>query len=637
MPFYSNEIIQQLKAQADIATVIQQFVPIKKSGSGRFVSRCPFHDDHSPSMNINPTLGIYKCFACGAGGDVFKFVQEHEKIDFYGAIEWVANFVGFPLPSFAPENAELNEEKILVRQLNELACQWFEEQLSTSPKALEYLAKRRITKETRSQFRIGYAPDAREGFISFAAKKGFSPKQCVKAGLAVEKENGGISDKFRDRLMIAVQNLSGVIVAFGGRDLAPESTDFKRPKYMNSPETALYSKSDILYGLHHSRNYIAKENSVIIVEGYFDLLSLFKSGVKNVVAASGTALTESHASILSRYTKTAYLVFDGDAAGKKATLRSLEIVLPKGIGPRIFALSRPDGTKIDPDNFVNERGPEAFLEALKSADDWMIYLSREMPTASPEDRAAFVTYAKRLIKSIQNPELQNQYLKLLSERYNTDRSLARIESIQPKHRPTPPTTNKVNENADGAYADEYNGIPQEVPAVEVPWYALSPVEIRFANLLLRNSSLLDRAAEYFDISFAASGISIFESPLIDEFVQTLLAQYAETGISSPQSLYQMLSPELQLFMEGLPEESWLSPREIHEFYDTILVLTLRLCDRMKKNIDISTEEGMGKRLSLGAFAKDLQKLDRERKIEAITIDDFAEAIIQSKDKLLSLA
>ena len=150
--FYSNEIIQQLKAHADIASVIENFVPLKRSGNGRFLGVCPFHDDRSPSMNVNPSLGIYKCFACGAGGDVFKFVQEHEKMDFKGAVEWVANFTGFALPQLgAPENNEKTEERAMVRRLNELACEWFEQELSRSPKALEYLSSRHITERHLGQ------------------------------------------------------------------------------------------------------------------------------------------------------------------------------------------------------------------------------------------------------------------------------------------------------------------------------------------------------------------------------------------------------------------------------------------------------------------------------------------------------
>lgn len=645
MPFYPNEVIQQLKAQADISLVIQQFLPLKKSGSGRFVGMCPFHDDHSPSMSVNPTIGIYKCFACGAGGDVFKFVQEHEKIDFNGAVEWVANFVGFPLPNFASkENAEITEERGMVRKLNELACEWFESQLTLSEKALAYLAKRNISEKTRKEFHIGYAPDGREGFIGYAARNGFSPKDCVRAGLAIEKENGGIADKFRDRLIIAIQNLSGVVVAFGGRDLSEGTGAFggnKRPKYLNSPDTALYSKSDILFGLNHSRSSIAKENAVIIVEGYFDLISLYQGGVTNVVAASGTALTETHANILSRYAKTAYLVFDGDAAGRKATLRSLEIVLPKGIAPRIFALSRPDGTKIDPDNFVNERGADAFRQELSTAEDWLNYLSHEMPTSSPEDRANFVTYTKSIIKSIENPELRNQYLKLISERFNTTRSLDQIKSIQPKRKPQVKKIAPVqNVQVDGYIAegpmDDMQEMPPAEPEVSVPWYALSPIEVRFANLIFRNPTLLDRACEYFDMEYAASGIQILESSLIDEFVGTILSQYTETGYFSPQTLYDSVSPELKLFIEGLPEESWVPPNEIYEFYDSMMVLTLNLCTRYKKAIPLDSDAGVQMRLQLNSFTREMEKLDNDRKIGAITIDTFADQIIRSKSSLIQL-
>ena len=230
-------------------------------------------------MSVNSTLGIYKCFACGAAGDVFKFIQEHEKLDFKGAVEWVANFVGYTLPNQGGKaNTEALEERTMVRKLNELACEWFEQQLTLSPKALDYLNKRHVSPETRKQFHIGYAPTGREGLIGYAARNGFSPRDCVKAGLAVEKENGGIADKFRDRLMIAIQNLSGVVVAFGGRDLSDPDAHkgFKPAKYMNSPETALYSKRDILFGLNHSRNAILQEKAVIIVEGYFDLISLYR-------------------------------------------------------------------------------------------------------------------------------------------------------------------------------------------------------------------------------------------------------------------------------------------------------------------------------------------------------------------------
>ena len=634
MPFYPNEVIQQLKSQADISLVIQQFLPLKRTGTNRYVGVCPFHDDHSPSMTVNPSLGIYKCFACNAGGDVFKFVQEHEKIDFNGAVEWVANFVGFDLPKFtSKENAEVTEERAMVRKLNELACEWFEQQLPLSKKALEYLNKRNISEKTRKEFHIGYAPDGREGFIGYAAKNGFSPRDCVKAGLATEKKNGGIADKFRDRLMIAIQNQSGIVVAFGGRDLAPKQEGFERPKYMNSPDTALYNKSEILFGLNHSRAAISKENAVIIVEGYFDLMSLYQGGVQNVVAASGTALTEIHASILARYAKTAYLVFDGDAAGQKATMRSLEIVLPKGINPRIFALSRPDGTKIDPDNFVNEQGADAFREELKHADDWLSYLARKTDLQSIESRARFVTYAKSIVKSIQDSELRNQYLKLIAERFDTSRSLDGIQSIRPQRAPK---VSVPQPQPDPEFAEygEMPAAPQE--AESVPWNVLAQVETRFANLLVKNPTLLDRACEYFDMELAATGIQFFESSLVDEFVMTVIAFYSETGTFSPQSLYEQLSPLQQQFMEGLPDEAWTPPKEIYEFYETLLVLTSRLCDRFRKTIDLSTNEGVQKRISLNTFVQNMQKLENQYRNGAVSIDNLADQLIKSKKPLIQI-
>ena len=629
MAFYSNEIIQQLKAHADIALVIENFVPLKRSGNGRYLGVCPFHDDRSPSMNVNPSLGIYKCFACGAGGDVFKFVQEHEKMDFKGAVEWVANFTGFALPQLGgPEDSEKTEERAMVRRLNELACEWFEQQLALSPKALQYLASRHITDATRKQFHIGYAPEGREGFIGYAVKNGFSPLDCVKAGLAVEKENGGISDKFRDRLMIAIQNLSGVIVAFGGRDLS-ESKDFKRAKYMNSPESALYHKSDILFGLHQSRQSIAKENAVIIVEGYFDMISLYQGGVTNVVAASGTALTETHASILARYANTAYLVFDGDAAGQKATLRSLEIVLPKGIAPRVFALSRPDGTKIDPDNFVNERGADAFRAALRESEDWLSYLARQHDMQSPEERARFVTYTKSLVKSITDRELQNQYVKLIAERFNTSRSLAQVKSLKPQKGPEERRPMAANA-APGAT----EVIPQLEQAASLDWASIPPMEIRFANLVLRNPTLMDRALEYFDMDWAASGVRMFESPVVEEFVNSAIALYAETGAVSPQLMYENVSPTLRLFLEGLPEEKWKTPQEIIEFYQTLTVFSTKLCDRQKHLIPLTSNEAVETRMQMSKFTQGMQKLNALFNAEKITIDAFADQVVRSKAQLI---
>ncbi len=613
MAFYSEEIIQQLKSHADIADVIQHFVPLKRSGN-RYLGRCPFHDDRSPSMNVNPQLGIYKCFACGAGGDVFKFIMEHEKLDFKSAVEWIAGATGFSLPSLNPsENKEVTEERGLIKSINELAAAWFERELFKNEFALQYLRKRGITEETQKKFRIGYAPNSPNAFISFASQHGFSPKDLVKAGLAIEKETGGVTDKFRGRLMFTIQNLTGMVVAFGGRILEDRPN---APKYMNSPETALYSKSQILYGLNHSKQEISKKESVILVEGYFDLISLFQAGIQNVVAVSGTALTETHANILSRYAKTAYLVFDSDAAGKKATLRSLEIVLPHNIAPRIFSLSRPNGEKIDPDNFIRESGGDAFLKELEKAEDWLTYLGKEKPTETPEDRAAFIHEVKSIIVKIQDKELRDQYLKMLSERYQTRASLP---SRAPARR-------KSQKN---------DLIPQQ-PQVE--WNLIPSAEFRFVALILKNESLWKPAASFFNLELAASGISFLESTHLSELLELALAFFQENRTINLKQLHPTLSPALQEILENQPAEEWTPENATKEFLEALLVLLNRSIDRFRKEIKTDESENSFKlRLDLLRLEKENQKELQMLRGETAKNQKLFQNILETRDKLIAFS
>ena len=239
---------------------------------------------------------------------------------------------------------------------------------------------------------------------------------------------------------------------------------------------------------------------------------------------------------------------------------------------------------------------------------------------SIESRAEFITYAKSLIKSIGNNELRNQYVKLLAERFDTSRSLNDVNQIRIKHKPT-----EAQEAAQKTLEEEVK---------MVPWNLIPPMEIRFANLLFRNPTLLDRACEFFDMNLAESGIQLLESSIVDEFVNTLIAHYAETGYFSPQTLYSLLPRQLQLFMEGLPEESWTPPKEIHEFYDSLMVLTLRFCDRAKKNITLESPEGIRQRMDLYNFAQEMQNLDKSYKKGSLTINDFADRIISSKERLI---
>ncbi|MCF0222413.1 MAG: DNA primase, partial [Fibrobacter sp.] len=249
-----------------------------------------------------------------------------------------------------------------------------------------------------------------------------------------------------------------------------------------------------------------------------------------------------------------------------------------------------------------------------SADDWLGYLASQRDLRRPEERAEFVSYTKSLVKSIGDRELQNQYLKLISERFNTDRSLAQVRPIKQEK-------NTLQQNAN-----------QEGPAIQ--WHAIPPIEIRFATLLLRNPTLMDRALEYFDMDWATSGIQMFESPVVEEFVNTVVALYAETGAISPQLLYESVSPEMQAFIEGLSDEQWKPPQEIYEFYQTLTVLSTKLCDRQKKDIALDTTEKVNTRMEMTKFTQGMQTINNMLNTEKMHIDNFADQVVRSKSRLI---
>ncbi|GBU25481.1 DNA primase [Fibrobacteria bacterium R8-3-H12] len=539
MPFYSDETIRQLREATDISLVIEQFVPLKRIGGGKFLGLCPFHNDSNPSMNVNPHLGIYKCFACGAGGDVFKFVMEHEKVDFRTAIEFVANAIGFALPKLTQIQDENIEEKDLVRKINEFAASWFKEQLLKSDFAKTYLEQREITEKTRDLFGLGYAPQI--GFLEAAVKNGFKPESILKAGLASDKD-GKAFDKFRDRLMIPICSLSGMIVGFGGRDLGGSSP----AKYMNSPETLIYNKSEILFGLNQSRKAILKENSVILVEGYFDVISMFQSGVENVVAISGIALSETQAKLLARYTKSAFISLDGDPAGQAATERCIEVLLTQSFAIKIVNLTTENGEKADPDSLVRQGGAEAFKKLQERAKNWFNYLADKKPLSSPEEKANFVLRTKRLIATMDNAELKKQYLNLLNERFGADKNLPVLQTKK-------------------AFANQTKETAESIP--EIPWKSLPSDEIWLVSVIFRNPELQRVAIKICDPC-------ILSSRWLAEMLDYGYALFEETGKIDLKVLYEKLPASHVELLNRLPEKPWTNKDAIMDFSNALLNLRI---------------------------------------------------------------
>jgi DNA primase len=393
---------EELLNQADIARVVSDYVTLKKKGRD-FAACCPFHQEKTPSFYVSPSKQIFKCFGCGKGGNIFNFVMEIEGASFAEAIQIVAEKSGITIPvvNESPNYEARNRERDDIRQLNQWAVEFFEKSLcetSEGHRAQEYLESRGISEQMRQKFRLGYAPDAWDALSTWLQEHGATRTQIEKSGLVTLKESGnGFYDKFRGRLMFPICDTQQRVIAFGGRLLGQGE-----PKYLNSPETTLYTKGQNLYGLSHAREFIRRTGFVILVEGYLDFLIPFQYGVRNLVASLGTALTEQQVRLLARYTEKRHIVvnFDPDNAGVNATKRSLEMLLKEGF--KVNVLSLPDN--LDPDEYIRGRGAESYYRLLKTSLPYLDYVVEQAiqdhdqtrPTGKVETLNAILPYMKMI-------------------------------------------------------------------------------------------------------------------------------------------------------------------------------------------------------------------------------------------------
>src|ERR687888_167809 len=362
---YPQTFIDDLRRQADIVRVLSDYVTLKKKGAN-WMACCPFHQEKTPSFSVNPSKNIFYCFGCSRGGSVFNFVMEMESVSFPEAVRVVAEKAGVPLPQLVDDKKfeARRKEADEVIQLNAWALEFWERQLAEggaeARAAREYVEGRGISDETRRVFRLGYAPNSWDALGLYLKSKGASIGQIERSGLVVKKEAGGYYDRFRGRLIFPVSDAQGRPVAFGAR--AMRAGD--EPKYLNSPETAAYTKGRHLFGLNVSRDEIRRKKFAILVEGYLDLIIPFQHGVHNVVASLGTALTAEQSKLLGRFARKVVVNYDGDRAGINAAKRAIEILLPEDFEAKVLVL--PDGA--DPDEFVRARGAEEYNERRGRGD-----------------------------------------------------------------------------------------------------------------------------------------------------------------------------------------------------------------------------------------------------------------------------
>lgn len=417
----------ELRNQADILRIIGDYVSLKKKGSSYWAC-CPFHNEKSPSFHVNPGKQFFKCFGCGKAGDVFSFVMEIEGCPFPEAVKTVAEKSGVQLPRLeeSPGYEERDRLRSEILQINQWATEFFEENLIQTTEgraARAYLEKRGISDETRRAFRLGYAPNKWDACGDYLKSRGATRSQIEQSGLVTIKENrSGYYDRFRGRLMFPICDTQGRVVAFGGRLLGDGE-----PKYLNSPETAVYTKGDHLFGLGHSRDSIRRRGHAVLVEGYLDFLIPFQAGVTQLVASLGTALTESQVRLLGRYTRRVVVNFDPDSAGVAATKRSLELLVAQGF--QVNVLTLPDN--LDPDEYIRAHGPQSYLKILKSSQPFLDYIVQEAigkhDQSRPEGKVETINAILPYLRLVRDRIERAEQFERIADRLRIDSKLIREE------------------------------------------------------------------------------------------------------------------------------------------------------------------------------------------------------------------
>jgi len=492
----SEPVLEQIRQNNDVVEVIGSYFPLKHAGAN-FRALCPFHKEKTPSFNVNPQKQIWHCFGCGAGGDVFTFVMKYESLDFITAVRRLAERAGIKLEYEERAGEPERNQKDSLLKLHELAANFFHHNLMKEPSATvarEYLKKRRITSETAKKWRLGYSPDSWDGLIRYAAAKKFSAELLGAAGLALQRESGdGFYDRFRGRLMFPIGDEQGRTVGFSGRILTDEKD---QPKYVNSPETAIFQKGRILFALDKAKRAIIDEKYAIVCEGQVDTISCHEAGVENVVAPQGTALTEHHARLLKRYAEEVVLIFDADTAGQNAIVRSADPLWDAGVVIRVAVL--PKGH--DPDSFVKAFGGEKLKALVTQAPSFFAYLlDRLCQQHDPRSERGKLQIGRQMaewLARIPTPILLATYAQQTAKRLDIGEDALRKEAAKLAggrrgHR----TTTEDDADADVA-ADIDTERPRGLPA-----------EVMLLQMMLADERVLAITAEQLDLAWLSNSLA----------------------------------------------------------------------------------------------------------------------------------
>lgn len=424
MALFPQSFIDDLRLQADIVQVIQEYVSLKKAGTS-YKGLCPFHSEKTPSFTVNRDKGFFHCFGCGAGGDVFKFLELQEKLGFQDGVRHLAQKFGLKVPEGEPGLESDTVEREALLKVHERAAVYFRAQLATAAgaRATQHLRDRGISAETTEELGLGFAPRTRDGLRETLEREGFALPLLIRSGLIVERDNGERVDRFRGRLMLPICRDTGSVLAFGGRALEAD----EQPKYLNSPETPIYSKGRTLYGLNLTKSHIRRLGYAVLVEGYFDFAQLLQAGVTPVVASCGTALTAQHVHLLRRFTSKVILSFDPDAAGQGAAARSCELLVAEGFDVNVAVLPVGD----DPDGFVRKQGRDAYVQLLRTSRPYLDYLldrsAAQHDLGSDEGRRRFLGAMLAVAARIPDPAGRDQFADRLAHKARITEAVIRSE------------------------------------------------------------------------------------------------------------------------------------------------------------------------------------------------------------------
>jgi DNA primase, catalytic core len=477
--------IEKILDAANIVDVVSEFVTLRRRGVN-FVGLCPFHNEKTPSFYVSPSKGICKCFSCGKGGNVIHFLMEHEQMSYWDAAKWLARKYGIPYSERELTDSEkaLQNERESMFITNQFALDFFKDTLLNTEKGraigLAYFRKRGFRDDILDKFFLGYCPDEPDALARAALAKGFTKENLIKTGLCYERENDGqLRDRFHGRVIFPVHSISGKVVAFGGRIM---SSDAKVAKYVNSPESIIYSKSRELYGLYQAKQAIVRKDRCFLVEGYADVISMFQSGVENVVASSGTSLTPGQIRLIHRFTNNITVLYDGDKAGIKASLRGIDMLLAEGMNVKVLLL--PDGE--DPDSFAQGRGATAFQQYIDTHQvdfiKFKVNLLMEDAQDDPYSRSELIKSITQSISVIQDPIVRSVYITECSQIMKIDERLL-INDVNRRQREqaqaavqTPRPSQSTDENGQNQETSAPEPADPEAPAEPAPEPQISAEE-----------------------------------------------------------------------------------------------------------------------------------------------------------------